>query len=214
MIVTRYSAARLVGIALVLGAFAALWLWMLVSPDAFMAVHGRYGALVHLIAEHAWLSGGLFVLCFALVVLILGTLFDDRTALSLGPDGVELRTLFARHRAGWAEVAAIRIEKAGRLAGGGEVLTVRLRKDGGEKAIRLATGLIEQSRWEINRLLEGLRRPGVGVAVLPPEDEADPPMDYDAVIARHLAARQEAGAAEGGVLRATVPGAGFGRKGL
>jgi hypothetical protein len=223
MIVIRYSAAKLVGIALPLGAFAAFWLWVLVSPDSFMEVHGRYGFLLRLIAEHAWLSGGLFVLFFGAVALILGTVLGDRTALALGPDGIDLRTFFGRHRAAWAEVARIRIEKAGPLAGGGEALIVRLRRDGGEKAVRLSTALIEQSRWEINRLLEGLRRPGVGVEALPPEDAADPAMDYDAVIARHLAARENAGMVEErgqdkewGRLRATVPrpAGGFGRKGL
>jgi hypothetical protein len=88
--------------------------------------------------------------------------------------------------------------------------------------VRLSTGLIEQSRWEINRLLEGLRRPGVGVEELPPEDEAAPAMDYDAVIARHLAARQAGGASAAVSAARLAPPedqpqavrGGFGRKGL
>lgn len=217
MTVIRYSAGKLVGLAIGLGAVTAFWLWVLVAPDEFMEVHGRYGFLIHMIAENAWLSGGLFALFFGLVALILGTVLGDRTALALGPDGIELRTLYSRRSATWAQVAGIRIEKAGRLAGGAETLTVRLRQDLGEKTVRVSTGLLEQSRWEINRLLEATGRPGVGEgAGLRPEGEAASSVDYDAVIARHLAARENAGAA--GQPRQPFPrpsaGGGFGRKGL
>ena len=102
-----------------------------------------------------------------------------------------------------------------------------LHRDLGEKTVRLSTGLLEQSRWEINRLLEAAGRPGLGGEVAAPagaEAEAAPSMDYDAVIARHLAAREQ-----GGVAPAEQPSrppfqqpagfpqparGGFGRKGL
>ena len=221
MTVIRYSAGKLVGLAIGLGAVAAFWLWVLIAPETFIEGHGRYGLLLRLVADHAWLSGGLFALFFGLVALILGTVFGDRTALALGPDGVDLRTLYSRQRAAWTQVAGIRIEKAGRLAGGGEALTVRLRQDFGEKAVRLSVGLLEPSRWEINLLLETTGRPGVGVERLAPEVEPAPAMDYDAVIARHLAARQGGGEVKGPVqptLSGTAfprPAAGsFGRKGV
>lgn len=224
MTVIRYGAGKLLGIALFTGAFAAFWLWMLADPKTFMDVHGRYGFLIRLIAENAWLSGGLFALFFGATALLLTMALGDRTALAIGPDGVEIRTTFGRHKAGWDRVAGIGIEKAGRLAGGGETLNVRLRQDLGEKAVRLSTGLLAQSRWEINRLLDAVGRPGVhgGAEIVSDDDSgAAPAMDYDAVIARHLAAREGGvrppGTAAGFSRPAGMPEAprgGFGRKGL
>jgi hypothetical protein len=194
----RYSFGKLLGMGLVTGAFAGLWLWMLLDPKAFMHIHGRYGWLVHLIAENGWLSGALFAACFSATALLLTTALGDRLALAIGPEGIEIRTMLARHKAGWDRVGRIAIEKAGRMAGGGETLVVRLQKDASEKTVRLSTGLLEQSRWEINRLLEAAGRPGIGGEVAAPAGdaaEAAPGMDYDAVIARHLAAREQAGTA-------------------
>jgi hypothetical protein len=224
MTVIRYSAGKLMGLALVLGALAALFLWMLVAPETFLFVHGRYGFLIRFIAENAWVSGGLFALFGGVTAVASAMAIGDRTALALGPEGVEVRTTLGRHRAGWDRVAGIRIESAGRTAGKNETLTVRLRQDLGEKVLRLSTGLLEQSRWEINRLLEGLGRPGVGGEAGPGVVvEAAPAMDYDAVIARHLAARRSGGGEERGQVQANVAGesfprppggGGFGRKGL
>ena len=223
MNVIRYSIGKLATLALFTGGMAGLFLWILVAPKSFMDFHGRYAALVHFIAENSWASGGLFALCFAGTAVLLMMIVGDRTALALGPDGVEVRTTFGRHQAGWDRVAGIGIEKAGRLAGGGESLVVRLRQEIGEKTVRVSTGLLEQSRWEINRILEGVGRPGVhGRAVPGVGDEAAPSMDYDAVIARHLARQGGAGeaprtAAPGFARPANSPPAaagGFGRKGL
>jgi hypothetical protein len=221
----RYSFGKLLGIGLFTAALAGLWLWMLLDPKAFMHVHGRYGWLVHLIAEKSWLSGGLFAACFGATALLLTTALGDRLALAIGPEGIEVRTMLARYKAGWDRVGRIAVEKASRLAGGGESLVIRLRQDAREKTVRLSTGLLEQSRWEINRLLEAAGRPGLGGEAAAPagaEAEAAPGMDYDAVIARHLAAREQAGtapqpaapsfASPGGFPRPAR--AGFGRKGL
>ena len=227
MTVIRYSAGKLLGIGFFTGALAGLWLWMLLDPKNFMDFHGRYAFLVHLIAENEWLSGGLFALCFGITALLLGVMLSDRLAVAIGPDGVEVRTMLGRHRAGWDRVAGIGVEQAGRLAGGGETLTVRLRQDIGEKVVRISTGLLAQSRWEINRLLDTVGRPGVrgGGETAPDPEGAAPAMDYDAVIARHLAARDNAGLApaarsfvrpagpRGPESSGPAPG-GFGRKGL
>lgn len=220
----RYSFGKLLGTGLVAGAFAGLFLWMLLDPKSFMHVHGRYGALVHLVAANGWLSGGLFAACFSLTALLLTTALGDRLALAVRAEGIEIRTLLARHEAGWDRVGRIVVEKAGRLAGGGEYLIVRLRQDGGEKTVRLSLALLEQSRWEINRLLEAAGRPGVGgelTAAAEVEAAAVPGMDYDAVIARHLAAREQTGMAPAAPVRGFErPGGlqpargGFGRKGL
>jgi hypothetical protein len=227
MTVIRYSLGKLLGIAAFMGAFAGFWLWVLLEPKTFMFVHGRYGWLIHLIAENAWLSGGLFAAFFGATAVILMTALGDRTALALGPEGIEARTLLGRHQAGWDKVAGIGLEKAGPLGRGVETLNVRLRRDLDEKAVRLSTKLLEQSRWEIGRLLDAAGRPGVhgldgphaaGAVV---ETEAAPTMDYDAVIARHLAAREGNPPAPAAAPRAferpaglqPAPG-GFGRKGL
>ncbi len=220
MNVIRYSAGKLLGLALVTGGIAAFWLWVLVEPKLFMGVHGGYGFLLRQIAENGWLSGALFALFGGLTLPVAVMATGDRTALAMGPEGVEVRTMFSRHRAGWDRVAGIGIDKTNRLAGRGETLIVRLRQELGEKALRLSTGLLEQSRWEINRLLESVGRPGVGgEAAAEPGNEAAPAMDYDAVIARHLAARQGDGSVPArGFARPTdlprPPRGGFGRKGL
>ena len=219
MNVIRYSIGKLATLALFTGGMAGLFLWILVAPKSFMDFHGRYAALVHFIAENSWASGGLFALCFAGTALLLMMIVGDRTALALGPDGVEIRTTFGRHEAGWDRVAGIGIEKAGRLAGGGESVVVRLRQDIGEKRVRVSTGLLEQSRWEINRILETINRPGVyGSADPGVEGEAPPSMDYDAVIARHVARQGNAGEAaqraSPGFVRPQAASGGFGRKGL
>jgi hypothetical protein len=226
MTVIRYSAGKLLGIAFLMAAFAAFWLWVLVAPKTFMDVHGRYGFLIRLIAENAWVSGILFAGFAGVAVLLLSNALGDRTALAIGPDGVEVRTTFGRHKAGWDQVAGIGIAKVGRLSGGGETLNVRLRQALGEKVLRLSPGLLAQSRWEINRLLDAIGRPGVGTtAGADPEAEAAPAMDYDAVIARHLAARESNGvpaAPAAPIQRAfdrpaampQAPRGGFGRKGL
>src|SRR5205085_5048787 len=113
MTVIRYSLGKLLGIAFVTGLVAAFWLWVLLDPKTFMFVHGRYGWLIHLIAENAWLSGGLFAACFGVTAVILMTAFGDRTALALGPEGVEARTMLGRHQVGWDRVGGIGLEKAG-----------------------------------------------------------------------------------------------------
>jgi hypothetical protein len=230
MTVIRYSLGKLLGMAAFMGAFAGFWLWVLLAPKTFMFVHGRYGWLIHLIAENAWLSGGLFAACFGVTAVILMTAFGDRTALALGPEGIEARTLLGRQQAGWARVGGIALEKAGPRGKGGETLNVRLRQDTGEKVMKLSVKLLEQSRWQIGKLLDATGRPGVHGVDGPParptgaEPEPAPSMDCDAVIARHLAAREQAG---------TIPAAqppapafnqaagfpqpargGFGRKGL
>lgn len=223
----RYSFGKLLGIGLFTAALAGLWLWMLLDPKAFMHVHGRYGWLIHLIAENGWLSGGLFAACFGATALLLTTALGDRLALAIGPEGIEVRTMLARHQAGWDRVGGITVEKASRLAGGGENLVIRLRQDASEKTVRVSTGLLEQSRWEINRLLEAAGRPGLGGEVAAPagaEAEAAPGMDYDAVIARHLAAREQAGSAPAAAPSTSAfqrpagfpqpARGGFGRKGL
>lgn len=228
MTVIRYSLGKLLGIAFFTGAVAAFWLWVLLEPKTFMFVHGRYGWLIHLIAENAWLSGGLFAAFFGATAVTLMTALGDRTALALGPEGVEARTLLGRHQAGWDRVGGIALEKAGPMGKGGETLNVRLRKDGDEKKVKLSVRLLEQSRWEIGRLLDATGRPGVHGLDGPPAragvadvEEAPAGMDYDAVIARHLAARENAPPAAAPVARAferpasfqPAPG-GFGRKGL
>jgi hypothetical protein len=226
MTVIRYSLGKLLGIAFFTGAFAALWLWVLLDPKTFMFVHGRYGWLIHLIAENGWLSGGLFAAFFGVTAVILMTAFGDRTALALGPDGVEARTLLGRRQAGWDRVGRIALEKAGPLGKGGETLSVRLRQEAGEKVMKLSVRLLEQSRWEIGRLLDATGRPGVhgvdgpSVPTRGGEAEAEPApsMDYDAVIARHLAARENAPPAPAPAFQRpaglqAAPG-GFGRKGL
>ena len=201
MTVIRYSLGKLLGMAAFMGAFAGFWLWVLLAPKTFMFVHGRYGWLIHLIAENVWLSGGLFAAFFGVTAVILMTAFGDRTALALGPEGIEARTLLGRQQAGWARVGGIALEKAGPLGKGGETLNVRLRQETGEKLVKLSVKLLEQSRWEIGRLLDATGRPGVhGVDAAPAratgaEPELAPSMDYDAVIARHLAAREKAGPA-------------------
>jgi len=230
MTVIRYSLGKLLGIAFFTGAVAAFWLWVLLEPKTFMFVHGRYGWLIHLIAENAWLSGGLFAAFFGATAVTLMTALGDRTALALGPEGVEARTLLGRHQVGWDRVGGIALEKAGPMGKGGETLNVRLRKDGDEKKVRLSVRLLEQSRWEIGRLLDATGRPGVhgvdGPSSSAPvaETEAAPAMDYDAVIARHLAAREQAGNVP--AARPSAPSfaqsagfpqparGGFGRKGL
>ena len=230
MTVIRYSLGKLLGIAFFTGAFAAFWLWVLLAPKTFMFVHGRYAWLIHLIAENAWLSGGLFAACFGVTAVILMTAFGDRTALALGPEGIEARTLLGRHLAGWERVGGIALEKTGPLGKGGETLNVRLRQETGEKLVKLSVKLLEQSRWEIGRLLDATGRPGVHGLDGPPasapvgEMEQAPTMDYDAVIARHLAAREQAGTAP--AAQRSVPAfqqpagfpqaarGGFGRKGL
>jgi hypothetical protein len=232
MTVIRYSLGKLLGMAAFMGAFAGLWLWVLLTPKTFMFVHGRYGWLIHLIAENAWLSGGLFAACFGVTAVILMTAFGDRTALALGPEGIEARTLLGRQRAGWERVGGIALEKAGPLGKGGETLNVRLRQETGKKVMKLSVKLLEQSRWEIGRLLDATGRPGVHGVDGPPataaagaaEPELAPSMDYDAVIARHLAAREQAGpppAAQRSVPAFQQPAGfpqpvcgGFGRKGL
>ena len=227
MTVIRYSLGKLLGIAFFTGVMAAFWLWVLLEPKTFMFAHGRYGWLIHLIAENAWLSGGLFAACFGATAVTLMTAFGDRTALALGPDGIEARTLLGRHQADWGRVGGIALAKTGPLGKSGETLNVRLRKDGDEKIVKLSLKLLEQSRWEIGRQLDATGRPGVygvdgppaaGVAV---EAEARPSMDYDAVIARHLAAREEISPAPAPAARAferpaglQPPPGGFGRKGL
>jgi hypothetical protein len=199
MTVIRYSLGKLLGIGAFTGVIAAFWLWVLLEPKTFMFVHGRYGWLIHLIAENAWLSGGLFAAFFGATAVTLMTAFGDRTALTLGPEGIEARTMLGRHRAEWERVAGIRLEQAGPLGKGGETLNLRLRNEAGEKVVKLSAKLLEQSRWEIGRLLDATGRPGVhGVDGPParpgvPEPELAPSMDYDAVIARHLAARDKAG---------------------
>lgn len=228
MTVIRYSLGKLLGIAFFTGAVAAFWLWVLLEPKTFMFVHGRYGWLIHLIAENAWLSGGLFAAFFGATAVTLMTALGDRTALALGPEGVEARTLLGRHQAGWDRVGGIALEKAGPMGKGGETLNVRLRKDGDEKKVKLSVRLLEQSRWEIGRLLDATGRPGVHGVDGPSArgagadvEEAPAGMDYDAVIARHLAARENAPPAAAPVARAferpanfqPAPG-GFGRKGL
>lgn len=223
MTVIRYSVGKLLGIAFFTGLLAGLWLWMLLDPKTFMHVHGRYGFLIHLIADNAWLSGGLFAACFGATAVILMTAFGDRTALALGPEGIEAHTLLGRHQASWDGVAGIAVEKAGPLGKGGETLTVRLRRELGEKQVRLNLKLLEQSRWEIGRLLDATGRPGVhgerAAAAPAIEAEGAPAMDYDAVIARHLAARESnppapaTPAFERPAGLQPAPG-GFGRKGL
>lgn len=230
MTVIRYSLGKLLGIAFFTGVIAAFWLWVLLDPKTFMQFHGRYAFLVHLIADNGWLSGGLFAACFGAAAVTLMTAFGDRTALALGPDGIEARTLLGRYQAGWDRVGGIALEPSGPLGKGGETLKVRLRRDLDEKAVKLSVKLLEQSRWEISRLLDATDRPGVhGIdgaparaAGIEAEAEAAPAMDYDAVIARHLAARDKAGM----VPAASAPAAfqrpaglqaapgGFGRKGL
>lgn len=232
MTVIRYSLGKLLGIAFFTGAVAAFWLWVLLEPKTFMFVHGRYGWLIHLIAENAWLSGGLFAAFFGVTAVTLMTALGDRTALALGPDGIEARTLLGRQQAGWERVGGIALVQAGPLGKGNETLNVRLRRETGEKVMKLSVKLLEQSRWEIGRLLDATGRPGVYGVDGPPasapagaaEPELAPSMDYDAVIARHLAARDQAGTAP-----AAQPSApafpqpagfaqpvrgGFGRKGL
>jgi hypothetical protein len=226
MTVIRYSLGKLLGIAFFTGVTAAFWLWVLLEPKTFMFVRGRYGWLIHLIAENAWLSGGLFAAFFGVTAVILMTALGDRTALALGPDGIEARTLLGRQQAGWDQVSGIALEKAGPLGKGGETLNVRLRRDGDERKVKLSVKLLEQSRWEIGRLLDATGRPGVyGVDGSPAGARArEAPtfgMDYDAVIARHLAAREANPPAPAQVARAferpaglqPSPG-GFGRKGL
>jgi hypothetical protein len=234
MTVIRYSLGKLLGIAAFTGAFAGLWLWMLLAPKTFMFVHGRYGWLIHLIAENAWLSGGLFAACFGVTAVILMTAFGDRTALALRPEGIEARTMLGRQQAAWDRVGGIALEQKGPLGKGGETLNVRLRQETGEKVMKLSVKLLEQSRWEIGRLLDATGRPGVhGVDGPPvrasgagaePGPELAPSMDYDAVIARHLAAREQAGTAP--AAQPATPAfpqptgfpqparGGFGRKGL
>lgn len=230
MTVIRYSLGKLLGMAAVMGASAGFWLWVLLAPKTFMFVHGRYGWLIHMIAENAWLSGGLFAAFFGVTAAILMTAFGDRTALALGPEGIEARTLLGRQQAGWARVGGIAFEKAGLLGKGGETLIVRLRQETGEKVMKLSLKLLEQSRWEVGRLLDATGRPGVHGLDGPPvrapgvEPELAPGMDYDAVIARHLAARE--GARTMPAARPPAPSfqpaaglpqparGGFGRKGL
>jgi hypothetical protein len=189
-----------------------------------MNVHGRYGFLLRLIAENAWLSGALFALFFAAAAVVVNMMIGDRTALAIGPDGVEVRTKLGRHVAGWDQVAGITIEPANRLAGKGESLCIRLRQELDEKVLRLPTSLLEHSRWEIARELDAVERPGVGsTAPASADTDGAPGMDYDAVIARHLAAREQAGPAPAAMPAAPVfarpaglqPARGrFGRKGL
>ena len=232
MTVIRYSLGKLLGIAFFTGVIAAFWLWVLLEPKTFMFVHGRYGWLIHLIAENAWLSGGLFAAFSGVTAVILMTALGDRTALALGPDGIEARTMFGRHQAGWERVGGIALEKAGPLGKGGETLNVRLRQGPGEKVVKVSVKLLQQSRWEIGRLLDATGRPGVYGVDGPPaaalagaaEPELAPSMDYDAVIARHLAARDQAGTAPAArpsastfAQPASLPQparGGFGRKGL
>ena len=220
MTVIRYAIGKLLGVALFTGAMAALWLWMLVDPERFMDYHGRSAGLVHLVAGNSWASGGLFALCFGLAAVLLMMVVGDRTALTLGPEGVEVRTTFGRYQAPWDRVAGIGIEKASWKAGGGERLIVRLRQEPGKKAVRLSMGLLEQSRWEISRILDTIGRPGVhGSAGPGAEGEAAAAMDYDAAIHRHLARQEGAGEAPAPSFArpAGPPQAargGFGRKGL
>src|SRR5262245_11493615 len=136
MTVIRYSLGRLLGIAAFTGAMAAFWLWMLLEPKTFMHFHGRYSFLVHLIAENAWLSGGLFAAFFGATAVILMTAFGERTALALGPEGIEARTLLGRHQANWDRVGGIALEKTGPLGKGGETLNVRLRRELDEKTVK------------------------------------------------------------------------------
>lgn len=228
MTVIRYSLGKLLGVALFTGVIAAFWLWVLLEPKTFMHFHGRYSFIIHLIAENAWLSGGLFAAFFGATAVTLMTALGDRTALALGAEGIEARTLLGRHQAGWDRVGGIALEKAGPMGKGGETLNVRLRKDGDERKVKLSVKLLEQSRWEIGRLLDATGRPGVHGVDGPPArgagadvEEAPAGMDYDAVIARHLAARENAPPAPASVARAferpanfqPAPG-GFGRKGL
>ncbi len=141
MTVIRYSLGKLLGIAFFTGAVAAFWLWVLLEPKTFMFVHGRYGWFIHLIAENAWLSGGLFAAFFGATAVTLMTALGDRTALALGAEGIEARTLLGRHQAGWDRVGGIALEKAGPMGKGGETLNVRLRKDGDEKKVQLSVKL-------------------------------------------------------------------------
>jgi len=106
-------------------------------------------------------------LCFGGTVLLVALAFGDRTALAVGPKGVEVYTALARHKAGWADVAGIGFEQAHRA----ETLTVRLKRDMGEKKVRLSLGLLEQDRAEIARLLDGAGRPPAA----PAERPASPP---------------------------------------
>lgn len=212
MNVIRYNPWKLLVLAIVAGVPAALFMWMLVTPDAFMAYHGRYSGLVHFIADNFWASAGLFALTGGAALCAVSVAFGERIAVSFGTNGIEVQSLFKRHRLGWAEIAGISIARRGRTASS-ETLVVRVRRGDGEKSIHIGMSLLKKDRLEIERMLENFGRAPAPAAVY-----------HDAAIARHLAARQGGGApsaaapaarepAGGGFARPAARG-GFGRKGL
>ena len=217
MTVIRYSPWKLLGLACLTAVPAALFMWMLVAPDTFMPMHGRYAFLVRFIADNFWACGGLFALTGGVTALALGIAFGDRTALAIGAGGIEVRTIYRQYRIGWGDVLGIGVLEASRSARRAETLVVRVRRDGDEKVLRISTGLLEQSRPEIDGILETAGRPAAA-PLRAREPVATPAMDHDAAIARHLAGRQGGGTGERAQLQATMirPRArgGFGRKGL
>ncbi|WP_395612316.1 hypothetical protein [Allosphingosinicella sp.] len=168
MTVIRYSLGKLLGIAFFTGAVAAFWLWVLLEPKTFMFVHGRYGWLIHLIAENAWLSGGLFAAFFGATAVTLMTALGDRTALALGPEGVEARTLLGRHQAGWDRVGDRPREN--RAAGQRRRDADRPAAAGGRREGRAALGQIARAEplgdWPPARCDRPARRTWRGWAVL------------------------------------------------
>jgi hypothetical protein len=80
----------------------------------------------------------------------------DRAALAYGESGVEVRTLFRRHRLGWAEIVGIEAMSATAMRGA--TLTVRVRRGAGERKLVVFGGLLEPSGAEVARLLEVVQR--------------------------------------------------------
>ena len=147
----HYSARKLLAYAAVIALPALFAIWMLVAPGMFLAYQGRGEAFVHFVAGNVWLCGPVFAVTAFVSFHAFHLALGDRTALAFGESGVAVRTLFRRHRLGWAEVAGITFVPATTLRGA--TLFVRVRRDRGEKKLAIFVGLLEQKGEEIARLL-------------------------------------------------------------
>ena len=233
MQVVRYSRSRLVKMALLSALLTAGCLWVLLSPETFETTRGRRAGAVRLLANYPLVTaiGAIFFAAGSWRMFLIAA--GDLTAMAVTEQGLEVRTVLRRCRVSWRQLNGVEVTPASFFTSGQSFLTARVVGliGIGIKKLRISTTLLDPDPGAMAAFLaaaDQARRAGaagasVSTATAAPRVassaravEADKPMDYDAIIARHLAARAasgEAGASPApGMPQPARPA--FGRKGL
>ena len=218
--------------ALLSAALAAFFLWVFLSPETFEGARGRRSGAVRLLAHYPLPTaiGAIFfaVGCWRMLMIAAG----DLTAMAVTEQGLEVRTVMRRCRVPWRQLNGVEVSPASFFTSGQSFLTARVVGliGIGIKKLRISTILLDPDPGAMAAFLtaaDQARRAGAPGAAVPGPGvrsagdgaraaESDKPMDYDAIIAKHLAARAASGpagpVASPGLAQPARPA--FGRKGL